>query len=1373
MYLEVDNQQVDQVASNSGWFAFCLYVRTLLMGTPELLHLACWGWSDEPAACATELAVALEQEPPEDEFVAKTAQGLLELLRDNDGAEVVNVSDGMVEDDEEVERFDEFYHGPQPPDEGHWELAGVGPEGGKRWRRVHFEKEPSKGKEASPRSLAILEEADKIDVTDDQVGSEAVDDDDYDEIQNRMTSQQQREMDRELERIRDSSIDDMMSDYTPEVDERDVARSIGLDRDDIEERAAEIFEKHGLEKTPEVSRRMYGPDAIQEVIDSLDDLGEDSEPDDIDKLKNELEEWKNEAEEKLTTAMEEAEEYETDQERSACEHNYDDLEDRREYLRQFYNDNEDMFAGESGQPGVWCKDYDGDGVFNFNTDSGKSYKVSAVYRHGAGVGVPDMQFSDPSGSFQVTGGGEAFQVFAKVVPAMVAYIKKKGLDAATFSAAEPSRQRLYNRLVKEVAKVMPDYFAAYTNKGSGRYYVLGKASMKDEILQNVKGHIGAGNDIQLLAAEQEPVDGEWQMIEPESDPAWWTAEGWPALAVAHAEGDGRALADFYAKLWNGLLPKTVGHEEHQAVQDELAELGWSLEYVGRRWVPILLAEQFAEPEVPGDIYRGPRPPSFGKWEAAPTGPRGGKRWKRIDAPEGETSHERRRQTFKVKSDERRARGNVDVEALRKMIEPHGKHKLTAEEQTSAKASFRALVGHHKDLVVHRLEEIAGTLHKALGTVKDKGQKKQIGRRLKAVGLMLDMAKEKGHEGKVAPEGDVNRPLHDQPAVLAAAVDQALSKPAEPEKPKEPAEPAKKETPSQAQLVKEISKRVKEKGGLHIGELWDDFPDVPKKDIGEALLQAWREDRTLQPQGLSHGGDEWTQEEWDHDLPTFGGHGSQGGAKIWGIESGNATPEQQAKARQYRGTSVEVPSTYEPGTTELKFKPHDKNKKSPEKPLESPPPEPQPKLTPPQAAKIEKVNGRIDKYAAFFRQKNPEVAGWLDQLKAHVNEVGAQAALDALGEEKTGGDDSEVQYQGGWDSMSDFAEQYLARQGISLMMADPFDPETKILSSMSPSQGAFVRGNAGDFFPADPTLKNKLEEAKALPGLEKSEDINVVMGLPDKKVTHLTPDVTKKLDDQYGAGKWIVKAYGDDAAAGYGIFFPQRAQQIKQDAQNAIWQAGADVAKYGFKLRRDQTGKVTGLERQGGEVYDFGTDKYKNTIYGHAREAADRAASAAANEQGAELPGAGKDFMVQPAFAAVGVSEADRAAGRTLAPGEGRVHITTRNGRAEIIPHSTWIKGEHLPVVFENDDTLAMAKAAQDAINALPESERQGQIYAPDIIKTGDGYRVVEANPANETGTSGYLGDSQYIIDSFVSHMTGRTPAHVRFIQKLLKERTAK
>jgi len=609
------------------------------------------------------------------------------------------------------------------------------------------------------------------------------------------------------------------------------------------------------------------------------------------------------------------------------------------------------------------------------------------------------------------------------------------------------------------------------------------------------------------------------------------------------------------------------------------------------------------------------------------------------------------------------------------------------------------------------------------------------------------------------------------------------------------------------------------------------------------------------------------------------------------------------------------------------------------------------------ARIEAVNRRLDRYEQHFRSRgNHKVADWMGLLRNHINEVGVEAALDAIGPEVRGKGE-EVQYGGHnleGNGDADFIAAYLGRAGIGLVQDAAPEGERPAISTVAPSsdeEGLHSRGDARDFFPTLQTLRNKLHEAQHLPGLEKSEDLGKAMGQEfGTIVPEFTPDVVKKLDDTYGEGKWIVKSYGDEAYAGYGIFFPQRVAQVQQDARDNLWDSGQQLARYGFEhVREDpsrdgfaavlagqaptvddgpfrvgrniggqeqdvyydekndrfnkiaktpsgqnatqkdflerhaalnaiwpelgyrmegltpdgrpvvsmnaiggttptarevddwlwdndwepvgegaglkrgeydpeegpdawrnrRTGvvigdthggnwkrqadgellpididlqpgdpaklpkrqphaRVVGVRHQDGSTFRFGSDKYQQ-LYGDVRNAADLAMQAAGNEAATAIP-KGR-FMAQPAFPVVGITNEERAQGVTFKRGqEGRVHVVTRNGKAELVPHSTWLKQEPLPVVFENEDTRAMAQAALDAINALPESERRGQLYAPDIVKTADGYRVVEANPANEAGASGYLQDNPLIIDSYVSQLTGREPAHVRFIRNLLSNR---
>jgi hypothetical protein len=430
---------------------------------------------------------------------------------------------------------------------------------------------------------------------------------------------------------------------------------------------------------------------------------------------------------------------------------------------------------------------------------------------------------------------------------------------------------------------------------------------------------------------------------------------------------------------------------------------------------------------------------------------------------------------------------------------------------------------------------------------------------------------------------------------------------------------------------------------------------------------------------------------------------------------------------------------------------------------------------PVSADLGTINKRLDKFQNFFRGKGQhEVADWLGKLRDHVNNVGGEQALKELGGSPSPVSVGEarqhpVQYWGvateedRWKHSGDFIQSYLERNGISTVI-EHSDPSKPLVSAYGKPDKYIAEH--GDFKPNIGSFANKLEESKSIPGLEKSEDVSKLMGRP---VTHLTDDVISKLDSTYGKGKWIVKAYGDEAAAGYGIFFPQRAASIKQDAQAKIWQSGQELSKYGFQHLRDpESNEIVGIKHSNGDEYRFGTPHYEGTIHGEARKWADIAGAATPHENGAMLPDEGKEFMVQPAFQAVGISDAERAAGKTWhASNEGRVHIVVKDGKAQVVPHATWLKGGNLPVVFHNDDTRAMEKAAQDIVNRLPAHARQNQVYAPDVMKTPDGYKVVELNPQGDAAGSGYLTDNHFTIDSYVSHLTGREPAHVRFIRKLL------
>jgi hypothetical protein len=500
----------------------------------------------------------------------------------------------------------------------------------------------------------------------------------------------------------------------------------------------------------------------------------------------------------------------------------------------------------------------------------------------------------------------------------------------------------------------------------------------------------------------------------------------------------------------------------------------------------------------------------------------------------------------------------------------------------------------------------------------------------------------------------------------------------------------------------------------------------------------------------------------------------------------------------------------------------------------------------RAKSLDHVSRKLMLHSKRFLAKGDErKAGWMDALHEHINDLGPDKALEALGEERKG-PGAEVQYEGAYKP-GDFLKKYLASSGTSVLQPGAAaDPSKPVISSLPRAEGAMPR-RLGDFVPAHPAYADKLEEAKHLakaqsPELEPPEDINKVVG---EKVTRFTPEVVAKLDEKYGKGKWIVKSYGTEAFANYGIFFPEYVDQLQKDAKNTILSAERNIGRNGFNLVRSPEGGVVGVqgpanpwlpkseENFGDKFYELGSEDF-NKLDKDVRESAHRAAVATEHEEGAVLPTSAEDelrrvykislnrdadgkavsasdsrgntmdlaavrklkknkphllewldravddgpkeskFFVEPAHMKEGVTEADRRSGATWNVGtEGRVHAVTYNGNADVIPYASYAgRGDRLPIVFQTEDSKAMEKAVKDAIDAQPEKARSGQVYAPDVMKTKDGWKVIELNASEAPpgGGSSWFATDPFVMDALVSHMTGRDPAHVRFIRRLLAEK---
>lgn len=211
-----------------------------------------------------------------------------------------------------------------------------------------------------------------------------------------------------------------------------------------------------------------------------------------------------------------------------------DEEDRDDYLRRFAQENssDSRFAPGENQYGVWGKNHDGEQSYYFKTRSGNEYEVWAQSRHTFEESATHIGFNDAGGSFEITGAGSAVEVFSKSTAAIVALIDKHKLPVAYFSAEEPSRQRLYDRLVRTTSAALPQYSAvSVLTPDGGKTYVVCLKDKLPKIISELQKksltpEVITGNLMPTQNADNEPII---EILSPEVDPAWWTEEGWPDL----------------------------------------------------------------------------------------------------------------------------------------------------------------------------------------------------------------------------------------------------------------------------------------------------------------------------------------------------------------------------------------------------------------------------------------------------------------------------------------------------------------------------------------------------------------------------------------------------------------------------------------------------------------------------------------------------------------------------------------------------------------------------------------------------------------------------------------------------------------------------
>jgi hypothetical protein len=217
-------------------------------------------------------------------------------------------------------------------------------------------------------------------------------------------------------------------------------------------------------------------------------------------------------------------------------------------LRDFAADHADDPRFQTKVYDQWGKDNSDDRAFFFKTSSGTDYHVWAQENMQApSLAGPHrlchVGFADGDGRYNITGAGNALEVFRTVTRATTALLNEKQYPIVYFSAAEPSRQKLYDRLVKSVSKDVKGYLAAaMTDENGHRSYVMAKPDIMSDLIQEVQernpdapiDHLITGN---MEARGQQHLDfgksatapkigkiTKIELLTPEKNPAWFEDE---------------------------------------------------------------------------------------------------------------------------------------------------------------------------------------------------------------------------------------------------------------------------------------------------------------------------------------------------------------------------------------------------------------------------------------------------------------------------------------------------------------------------------------------------------------------------------------------------------------------------------------------------------------------------------------------------------------------------------------------------------------------------------------------------------------------------------------------------------------------------------
>ena len=388
------------------------------------------------------------------------------------------------------------------------------------------------------------------------------------DIENEMTRRERNDMDESLNESCFAALENL--NYESDVSEEKVAKEEGLDSESLVEKVHDLIDIHGggeaerlhedLASVHRSNEDSFGSDYLKQVNSQLRNPPAN--------LRDAISEYSVEVKHDLESAYEKAQASEReDQERDFLD-NYNDSNDRHEYLRQFLRDNPERFAPpeepeegeehlvaaptpapeppspapeppkppETMKSDIWYKKAGDEHVCQITLGNGEPYYINLSQGDRGGLRVDYVSFNDKHGSFSVTGAGAAHEVFGKVSSALTAWLMKNKPDGMTFSASGGrvstskqggSRQKLYDRLVKTLARVMPEYKAVTTKSSDTKSYYVFKREHEDKARSYIAAH--QTDTVDVLVNTQYILD-----------PAWWTPRGWVSNAFCPTgEGGGQ------------------------------------------------------------------------------------------------------------------------------------------------------------------------------------------------------------------------------------------------------------------------------------------------------------------------------------------------------------------------------------------------------------------------------------------------------------------------------------------------------------------------------------------------------------------------------------------------------------------------------------------------------------------------------------------------------------------------------------------------------------------------------------------------------------------------------------------------------------------